>query len=316
MQITDLSELKKYWPITEDLSLHRNVANLVYFSKIESQEIVIRLTPTSQRSSDEINAELQWMNDLKKNGLNIVEIILSNQSSLFHTLNIHGSEFHIMVMKKIEGTRADPDTLTIDILHQWSATLALLHKNSKSIQSGLKRETWNKDTIFLKSLSCIDSVGTQTKKLFQDAIQFVSSQTTGNNFGLIHGDLHTGNYFIHNNQIIVFDFDDCCYHYFLYDLTIPVLSIYKMWDLADNISHKQDLINQFLENYFSYFEKPQNFKNIFKKFIQYRLLLVHYWLIAIRSERELSEDSQKAFADAIKDDLYLAENLQLFDFIQ
>ncbi len=58
MQITDRSELKKYWPLSDDLVLHRNVANLVYFSKIENLEVVVRLTPVNQRTQNEIKAEL------------------------------------------------------------------------------------------------------------------------------------------------------------------------------------------------------------------------------------------------------------------
>ena len=41
-------------------------------------------------------------------------------------------------------------------------------------------------------------------------------------FGLIHGDFGETNYRFQNEQLNVFDFDDCCYHWFVYDLAVSV----------------------------------------------------------------------------------------------
>src|SRR5205823_5552727 len=39
-------------------------------------------------------------------------------------------------------------------------------------------------------------------------------------FGLIHGDLGSTNFLCKDDSITLFDFDDSCYHWFLYDLAI------------------------------------------------------------------------------------------------
>jgi len=41
-------------------------------------------------------------------------------------------------------------------------------------------------------------------------------------FGLIHGDFGATNYRYQDNRLTVFDFDDCCYHWFGYDLAITI----------------------------------------------------------------------------------------------
>ena len=61
MQITNINSLKKYWLIEDIPVLHRNVANLVYFANVGGIDAVIRLTPVSQRTDVEIQAELEWM---------------------------------------------------------------------------------------------------------------------------------------------------------------------------------------------------------------------------------------------------------------
>jgi amicoumacin kinase len=45
-----------------------------------------------------------------------------------------------------------------------------------------------------------------------------SSQT----YGLIHGDFGDTNYRHQYDRLNIFDFDDCCYHWFVYDLAITI----------------------------------------------------------------------------------------------
>jgi Ser/Thr protein kinase RdoA (MazF antagonist) len=43
------------------------------------------------------------------------------------------------------------------------------------------------------------------------------------NYGLIHTDIHAGNFLVDQNQnLTVFDFDDCAYFYFLSDIAIAI----------------------------------------------------------------------------------------------
>jgi Ser/Thr protein kinase RdoA (MazF antagonist) len=41
-------------------------------------------------------------------------------------------------------------------------------------------------------------------------------------FGLIHGDFGPTNFRCSNGELRVFDFDDCCYHWYAYDLAITI----------------------------------------------------------------------------------------------
>ncbi len=44
-------------------------------------------------------------------------------------------------------------------------------------------------------------------------------------FGLIHGDLHQGNYLFHEGQVRAIDFDDCGYGYYLYDMAVTLSEV-------------------------------------------------------------------------------------------
>ena len=43
--------------------------------------------------------------------------------------------------------------------------------------------------------------------------------------GLIHADIHTGNFFFNKNGIVLIDFDDCGFGFFGYDIAIPMMSL-------------------------------------------------------------------------------------------
>jgi Ser/Thr protein kinase RdoA (MazF antagonist) len=44
-------------------------------------------------------------------------------------------------------------------------------------------------------------------------------------FGLIHGDLHQGNYFFYHGQVRAIDFDDCGYGFYLYDMAVTLSEV-------------------------------------------------------------------------------------------
>jgi Ser/Thr protein kinase RdoA (MazF antagonist) len=46
--------------------------------------------------------------------------------------------------------------------------------------------------------------------------------TDRESYGLIHTDLHLGNFFLHDGEIIAFDFDDAAYYWFIFDIAIPI----------------------------------------------------------------------------------------------
>ncbi len=315
MQITNINSLKKYWLIEDIPVLHRNVANLVYFANVGGIDAVIRLTPVSQRTDVEIQAELEWMNELHETKLQTAEIIFSTEAKLFHTLNINNLNFHVVVFKKIDGSRIDENKISETDLTQWAYSLAFMHKNSLARPIDPRRKDWSNDSILHKSLSALDRSSKEASEKFLNIIELLKNTPRDQHYGLVHGDLHAGSFFKTNTGLTIFDFDDCCYHWFLYDLTIPILSIYKSSDIHENLDYKKQKIRFFLKKYFDNFQQISNFKQDFTKFIQFRLLLVHYWLLAIRTERELTQEMANHFQEAIEDDLYLAFHPELFDFI-
>lgn len=314
MQLLDIAPLKKYWNFVETPTLLRNVANLIYFGKLSGQDVVLRLTPGSQRDSSEVQAELKWMTDLSKKGFLVPQLIVSSEGNLFETLTINDQIFHVIVMLKIDGVRIEESLLNNEIVIKWSDLLAKLHQNSPQEDSVYARANWENDYVMKSSLPEVPRCEMHIQKFFHDLVEFVR-QHPKKQYGLIHGDVHTGNFFLKEGEIIIFDFDDSCYHYFLYDLTVPIMAIFKILEKPEDEQKRNRMINLFIDNYFKIITKPKNFKADFIKFIQFRCILIYLWLRVIRREREFSEAMTKNVDAAIKADLHLALHPEIFDFI-
>jgi Ser/Thr protein kinase RdoA (MazF antagonist) len=296
-------QIQKLWPMTEDLIFHRNVANDIYFSKINNQEVVVRLTPSSQRSVEEIASELDWINHLKKNSVNVCQTVLSLNNEEIETLNFLSKTYHVVVFKKVNGARLADRSLNLDIVRNWAHNMAKMHNLSENYtppHGSPKRKFWHEDSAFLKSLEAhnesTEEIKTETLKI----ISWMKSQPQSkSNFGLIHADLHTGNFFCENNELFIFDFDDSAYHWFLYDLTIPIMSILRDYEGPEFINEKMLFINAFINFYFEKRERPVNWKEDLIKFCKFNCFLTHFWLIAIRKERNLSEKMSQNFDKSI-----------------
>jgi Ser/Thr protein kinase RdoA (MazF antagonist) len=71
-------------------------------------------------------------------------------------------------------------------------------------------------------------------------------------YGLVHADIHRGNFFVHEGRIYLFDFDDCCIQWFASDLANTIY--YALWDrrfepIADRSSFAQEFASHLLAGY-------------------------------------------------------------------
>jgi len=67
-------------------------------------------------------------------------------------------------------------------------------------------------------------------------------------YGLIHFDAHEANFFIDPaGRITLFDFDDCCYNWFIYDIAIVLF--YKVMGNPDIPAFTEEFMTHFLRGY-------------------------------------------------------------------
>jgi len=208
---------------------YEGCANLVYQYEMDGQQRILRISFRSDRTVELIQAELHFINYLAGNGVRVSQPIPSHNGYLVETLQAEEIPFHVVSFIRGRGMRV-PDNgyryregVSINEYFQnWGQVLGKMHrltKKFKPISDEIRRPEWHtweycSGFPYAKRLPAIqkkyDALITELYALPKDI----------DSYGLIHNDFNDGNFIVDydNGDITVFDFDDCCYFWFIYDI--------------------------------------------------------------------------------------------------
>ncbi|MDR6124394.1 Ser/Thr protein kinase RdoA (MazF antagonist) [Bacillus sp. SLBN-46] len=253
--------------------------NYVFEVYRNDQPFVLRITHSSHRSLGEIEAELDWMNYLNENGVNCPKVFLSSNGHLIERFEaLDESCFFACLYTKAEGfpVKTDSEYFSNDLFHAWGRVTGHMHAVTKHYQpkKGLKlRPFWHEEELI------------DVKAYFPDEPEIIKNTNdlmkelrelpqTKDNFGLIHTDIHSGNFFYDGKNVHVFDFDDCSYHWFTSDIAIPLY--YSIFNGLRN-SNKQEktefahrFLTHFTEGYKECNPLPESWEEHVPLFLQLR----------------------------------------------
>lgn len=125
-----------------------------------------------------------------------------------------------------------------------------MHRLTKAYRHspGISRPHWDDEELFEIEKIKPDIEGKIIA--YRDQVVTAISQLpkTNDNYGLIHSDLHSGNFLVYEGELNLFDFDDCAYHWFASDIAIPLYYILFQRDL-----HMLEGRDEFAEKFFTEF---------------------------------------------------------------
>jgi Ser/Thr protein kinase RdoA (MazF antagonist) len=113
-------------------------------------------------------------------------------------------------------------------------------------------------------------------------------------FGLIHGDLHQGNYFFHQGRVQAIDFDDCGYGYYLYDLAVTLSEV--NWRKSTPA-----LRQSFLAGYRSIRDLTPEHEHYLDTFIALRDLQLMIWKIEMRHHPAFQDGWVSSVKEMLRD---------------
>ncbi len=278
-----LAQACEFWDLAPELTFHRHLANFVYFGSKGSEEIVVRLTPPEHRTGDEIVGELAFQTYLISNGFSAAKPILSKQKKLVEEVGPSQNSFFAAVFNRIPGERVAEDfSKTPQFLQAWGKYLGELHNLSEKFgktHPAKSRSDWKVDSVKRLGETALKFAPEICQKRFAESTNWLESLDKDPSvFGLVHGDLHRGNFFYTNGTFTSFDYDDSCYHWFLYDLSSSLSSVLKA---AETEQERTSIIQEFTKGYLSAREISPAWLDRLEGFFQYRLTVVYLWMNAM-----------------------------------
>lgn len=225
--------------------------NIVYYINGSTGSFVLRMTPESNRSDQELTGELQWLT-LLKGHLKVPQAILTKDNQLFAKVMVYGRSYFSSVFERLPGKHIDypgyiqQQTLFFAI----GKELGKLHNRSQDLNvSSLYRRHFFENQ-YLREFD--EYVPTVMNDIRQAKDQLVSGlQEFGkekSNYGLIHGDVHLNNLLINNNTVCLIDFDECQYSFFIEDIAISLY--YSIYQLTNSQACQRKKLADVYLNYF------------------------------------------------------------------
>ncbi|MFI8708288.1 phosphotransferase enzyme family protein [Bacillus sp. NPDC077411] len=237
------------------VKLSSGFQNEVYEYTYEEERRILRITPSSSRSLKQIQSELDFMRSLQASGVNVSMPVTSYCENEIEQIDIEEELFFITSFIKAPGqfvNVADEQKWNAKLFQNWGQTIGRMHaiaKQNASDYETYERPIWKCD---IKSMNFLTSISTTLAANYEKTVREVQELSKERNtYGLIHNDLHQGNFFVQGDTLTIFDFDDCSFCWFAQD--IAATFYHAVWQglsvRPEHVSFPQEFMKHFIEGY-------------------------------------------------------------------
>ena len=245
-------------------------------STVSGQKYALRLNINSTRVASNIQAETQWVRELSRTPSINVPTPIASLADTYLVSAIHadsGQEIFGVMYSWLEGEEVG-DEPTLEQLRIVGQTMALLHDNSSNftLTDGAELPTfndffWGTEDYLFSSKSLLIPQDRQLIEQARDLIMKFTNELYENSpVHVIHADLHGWNLMWHEDQLYIFDFDDCGYGVEAQDIAV---ALYYLDTPEQEVA--------LLDGYKSIRPLPMYSENAMKALLlQRRLLLLNY----------------------------------------
>lgn len=236
---------------------HDGGRNVVYTCEKEGAGAkIIRIAFLSDRSREDFLGEVEYIRYLFEHGGSVSDVVSSSKGNLLEEIAHHNHNFFVCVFEKARGKllvenhyRYREGVPITEYYYNCGKVLGKMHQLSKGYTPVHRRyrffDKYNTDYI---DKLIPDSLSLLKKKLAELLESLAVLDESPESFGMVHFDYSDGNYMIDfdNGQITVFDFDNSCFCWYMYDLA-------NVWTHGVGwIQFEQDVgkRQKFMEDYF------------------------------------------------------------------
>jgi Ser/Thr protein kinase RdoA (MazF antagonist) len=274
--------------------------NDIYSFKKNGAEYILRIATHNKNHVFETTAEMEWLDFLHKRNIPVSLPLPMNDGNLVASLK-SGEKFHaVCAFEKAKGNhcdRDDPNTWNNAVITDWGYVLGSMHRETKDFRVSDEKYT---RPIFdggdIDGSDALEISWAKVPDIYEYAKNLVakllSLPKTRDTFGLIHNDLHQNNFFVKNNKVHAFDFDDSIYGYFALDIGVALH--HALHNAVGNLqSDAERIIAQFMLGYKRANKlDAQSLKSILL-FMHYRQLCNFAWnYLDVVSEDKVMEDEK------------------------
>ena len=210
---------------------HEGGRNQIFIcSKNDEKKFVLRISPTGDRTEKDYLAETEFVHYLAENGAPVADVIPSVNGKLVEVVDDGETPVFISLFEYAKGMllcdngyRYREGAPLEEYFYNIGKTLGKIHELSKRFvptTDHRRPEYFDKYNMEYISLLIPDNYSDLKKAIAARLEKFHKLPTDSQNYGLVHFDYSDGNYHIDmtNGNITVFDFDNCIYCWYMFDI--------------------------------------------------------------------------------------------------
>jgi len=194
---------------------------------------------------------VDWINYLAQGGASVSRAIYSQSGNLVEAIDDgQGGQFLATAFVKAPGVPSWEIDWTSEFQEHYGQVIGRIHALTKEYapaNPSWRRPDWNSHgNLDLEDwLPASEAVAISKFQALMPHFESLPKDRDG--YGLIHQDAHGANFYVHEGKITLFDFDDCVYGWFIYDIAM-VLFYAAMWK-EDKTAFTYEFMGDFLRGY-------------------------------------------------------------------
>jgi len=215
--------MSKFGIAVDKIKLLDGFESFIYEFSRPDGDYILRVGHSLRRTQELILGEVDWINYLAVGGAGVAKAMFSETDKLVEFIeDDHGDYFMATAFEKADGGPPTDDLWNQNLFQAWGQLLGRIHtKDYRPSNPSWRRDEWDSPGNLLVEIWLQPSESLVLAEFHRLLDHFADLPKDGNSYGLIHQDAHAGNFFVNRDyKITLFDFDDCVYSWFIYDIAM------------------------------------------------------------------------------------------------
>ncbi|MCL1859711.1 MAG: phosphotransferase [Oscillospiraceae bacterium] len=228
------------------------IMNKIYIFDKNNKKYIIKFDPPSVEHKNQLSetkAAMDFNYYLSENNISVAEPLKTIDGELVISKQDGGEEYIITAFAFLNGQTWGYNGSSNKMTFNWGKAMGDMHYAAKNYIPPNKYDV-QKDIFdgyywgsFFDNLKIYPTVYKIAQELFSEITVLPRYKDS---FGIIHGDMHQGNFFTDGDKINIIDFGDSIYGWFALDIAISLCHA-LWWDRKDEKGN--DYTNSIIENF-------------------------------------------------------------------
>ena len=213
--------LERFGRDIAEASCHFSSRNYAFVFSQGCFPAALRVSIGHDKSKADVISELMWVDDLRLSITTISQVVTSLRDRIVEEFDFGSTHYRATLFRKANGDVLPPTHWNDVYFRNAGRLLGQIHRTSVTeYDMGFRynRCHWqNKPSFQLQALvGCVPDPVLGAAQSLLAKIQALPQEASY--YNMIHGDYQMGNLFVDWDTVWDFDFDDCCYGFFMMDV--------------------------------------------------------------------------------------------------